>query len=405
MGGVKVRIDWNKKYTTIAVYVFLTVVAIFLFLSLIIYNDSVMWFLGKTVVYLSPVIYGIIIAYLLSPIDKLIYKFITRLFSKNKKQYPKVYTVVSLILTYMVFLGILVGFVFLILPDIGNSITEFTANIQKYSNSIVTYLNNLHLPFLDKINLEEFIGHGFNFAKDFLPKAYDAIYGVVTQVLNIAIGLLISIYVLAGRISFKKKAKKLLYAWFERKTVSKIVAFCREINRVFGGFISGKILDSTIIGFLAFVGLWLLRMPNPALMALIIGVTNVIPIFGPFIGAIPTGLMVLALEPEKTIWFIIFVIALQQLDGNFIGPKILGESTGLPSFWVIFALLLFGGFFGIVGMIIAVPVFALIFLGIDRASSKRLKEKGLCDSDDFYESELSLDGAAVKNEDENTGDQ
>jgi len=132
-------------------------------------------------------------------------------------------------------------------------------------------------------------------------------------------------------------------------------------------------------------------MPNPALMALIIGVTNVIPIFGPFIGAIPTGLMVLALDPGKTIWFVIFIIALQQLDGNFIGPKILGESTGLPSFWVIFALLLFGGFFGIVGMIIAVPIFALAFLEIKKASEKRLRKKGLSTDTAFYEEELLSD--------------
>jgi len=389
---VTVKIDWNRKYTTIAVYIFLTVVAIFLFLPFIRDNFSVsLHILGRAISYLSPVIYGIIIAYLLAPIDKIIYKLIAKIFSKSKKQFPKLYTVTSLILTYIVFLGVLTGFVFLILPDIGNSITEFTTNIQKYSNSIVNYLNSLHLPFLDQINIEEFVGHGFDLAKNFLPKAYNAIYSVVTQVLNIAIGLLISIYVLAGRVAFKRKFKKLLYAWFENKTVSKILVFCNEVNRIFGGFIGGKILDSTIIGIIAFVGLWILRMPNPALMALIIGVTNVIPIFGPFIGAIPTGLMVLALDPGKTIWFVIFIIALQQLDGNFIGPKILGESTGLPSFWVIFALLLFGGFFGIVGMIIAVPIFALAFLEIKKASEKRLRKKGLSTDTAFYEEELLSD--------------
>lgn len=382
------KIDWNKKYTTIAVYVFLTVVAIFLFLSLIIYNDNVVWVLGKTISYLSPVIYGIIIAYLLAPVDKIFYKMIAKIFSKCKKQRPKFYTVLSLVLTYIAFLGVLTGFVFLILPDIGASITDFTANIQRYSNSVVNYINSLHLPFLDQINLEEFVGHGFDFVKNFLPKAYSAIYGVVTQVLNIVIGLLISIYVMAGRVAFKKKTKKFLYAWFEKKTVSKILNFFNEVNRIFGGFIGGKILDSTIIGILAFFGFWLLRMPNPALMALIIGVTNIIPIFGPFIGAVPTGLLVLAIQPEKTLWFVIFIIALQQLDGNFIGPKILGESTGLPSFWVIFALLLFGGFFGVVGMIIAVPVFALAFLEIKRASEKMLKKRGLSTDSDVYEEEF-----------------
>ena len=387
------KIDWNKKYTTIAVYVFLTVLAIAIIIPFITNNFEITLFiLGKALAYLSPVIYGIIIAYLLAPVDKLIYKGIAKIFSKAKKQRPKLYTVLSLVLTYTAFLGVLTGFVFLILPDVGKSITEFTANIQKYSAAVVNYINGLHLPFIDQINLEEFIGHGFDFAKDFLPKAYATVYGVVTEVLNIAIGLLISIYIMAGRVTFKKKSKKLLYAWFEKKTVSKILAFCREVNRIFGGFIGGKILDSTIIGILAFIGFWLLRMPNPALMALIIGVTNVIPIFGPFIGAIPTGLMVLALDPTKTIWFVVFIIALQQLDGNFIGPKILGESTGLPSFWVIFALLLFGGFFGIIGMIIAVPVFALLFLGIERATEKRLKKRGLStDLDAFGDESDEID--------------
>ena len=182
---------------------------------------------------------------------------------------------------------------------------------------------------------------------------------------------------LAGRGRFKRRSRKVLCACFEPCTVSKISAVFHEINRVFGGFIRGNIIDSAIVGVVAFCGFWLIGIPSPALISLIIAVTNVIPVFGPFIGAIPSGLIVLAIDPSKTIWFVIFIIALQQIDGNLIAPKILGGTTGLPSFWVIFSLLLLGGFFGVVGMLIAVPTFALAFTGIKKFAEARLKKKGM----------------------------
>ena len=166
--------------------------------------------------------------------------------------------------------------------------------------------------------------------------------------------------------------------------VEKVTSYCSEIDRTFGGFISGKILDSIIIGIICFISMTILRMPNTALISVIVGVTNVIPFFGPFIGAIPSAIIILLVEPSKTIWFIILIIAIQQLDGNVIGPKILGGTTGLPAFWVIFSLLLFGGFLGVFGMIIAVPVFAMIYNGIKRFTDKRLERKNKKNATDKY---------------------
>lgn len=371
------KIDWNKKYTTIAVYVFLTAAAFFLFLSLFIYSGQVIGLFKKTLSFLSPVIYGIIIAYLLLPIDRQLLKLVDKLFPKSKKSHHRLHKAVSISITYILFLGVLSGFVLLVLPDIIDSATEIAGNLRTYYTTVSKKVQDMHIPFLSEMDMGELVNYGVDFAKSIIPAAAIAIIEFATEILNIIIGLLISIYVLAGRGRVKRRSKKMMYAFFKRKTVARMLAFFDEVNRVFGGFIRGKLLDSLIIGVLAFFGLWALGIQNAALLAVIIGVTNIIPFFGPFIGAVPSGLIVLAVQPEKTIWFIIFVIVLQQFDGNILGPKILGDSTGLPAFWVIFSLLLFGGFFGVVGMIIAVPIFALVFVGVKHITEAKLAAKGL----------------------------
>ncbi len=358
-------------------YVFLTAAAFFLFLSLFIYSSQVVGFFKKALSFLSPVIYGIIIAYLLLPIDRQLLKLVDKIFPKSQKSRHRLHKAVSISLTYILFLGVLTGFVLLVLPDIIDSATEIAGNFKTYYTAISKTIQDMHIPFLSEMDMSEIINYGVNFATNIIPAAAVAIIEFATEILNIIIGLLISIYVLAGRGRVKRRSKKIMYAFFKRKTVAKILAFFDEVNRVFGGFIRGKLLDSLIIGILAFCGLWALGIQNAALLAVIIGVTNIIPFFGPFIGAVPSGLIVLAIQPEKTIWFILFIIVLQQFDGNILGPKILGDSTGLPAFWVIFSLLLFGGFFGVVGMIIAVPIFALVFVGVKQITETKLAAKGL----------------------------
>ena len=202
------------------------------------------------------------------------------------------------------------------------------------------------------------------------------------------IGFIISIYVMASKERFLGQAKKVCYAVFERDTANTVIRNFRFTHKTFIGFIRGKIVDSIIIGMLCFIGVTLMNMPYGALISVIIGVTNVIPFFGPYLGAIPSAILILIVDPMhpmKFVYFLIFILVLQQFDGNFLGPKILGNSTGLTSFWVIFAITLFGGLFGIFGMIIGVPVFAVIYAGLKSIVNTALNKKSLPTESNKYE--------------------
>ena len=184
---------------------------------------------------------------------------------------------------------------------------------------------------------------------------------VLKFVYNILIGLIVAVYVLHGRKRFGKQARLIVRSIFSDRWADRILEEVEFIDRMFGGFINGKILDSAIIGVLCYIACLIFKFPSALLVSVIIGVTNVIPFFGPFIGAIPATLLILIQNPIKALWFVLFVLVLQQLDGNIIGPKILGNTTGLSSFWVLFAILLFGGLWGFVGMIVGVPLFSVIY--------------------------------------------
>jgi predicted PurR-regulated permease PerM len=187
------------------------------------------------------------------------------------------------------------------------------------------------------------------------------VWNAILTVKNLLIGLVVAVYLLAGRKRFARQANMILHSLVSPKWAQLILDELKYADRMFGGFINGKILDSAIIGVLCYIGCMIFRFPNALLVSVIIGVTNVIPFFGPFIGAVPATLLILIEEPIKAVWFVLFVLVLQQLDGNIIGPKILGNVTGLSSFWVMFAILLFGGLWGFVGMLIGVPLFAVIY--------------------------------------------
>lgn len=199
---------------------------------------------------------------------------------------------------------------------------------------------------------------------------------VVNVLLNLIIGIIVSVYVLTERRHFARQGKKLIYACFRPKEAKIVLHTIEESDRIFSGFITGKLLDSLIIGLLCFASLSVMGMPYTVLVSVIVGVTNVIPFFGPYIGAIPSAILILLASPKQGLIFIVFILILQQLDGNVIGPKILGESTGLSAFWVIFAILLAGGLFGIVGMIIGVPAFGVIYYIVKTFVNYRLHKNG-----------------------------
>ena len=200
---------------------------------------------------------------------------------------------------------------------------------------------------------------------------------ILNEVLNFLIGLIVSVYLLFSKEQYSAQCKKMTYAFLKTNHANMLLHLTKKSNEIFGGFIIGKIIDSAIIGVLCFIGLSLIKMPYTLLVSVIVGVTNVIPFFGPYIGAIPSAFLILLSDPKKGLYFIIFILVLQQIDGNVIGPKILGNSTGLSPFWVVFSILIGGGMFGFVGMIMGVPTFAVIYYIISMITSQRLERKNL----------------------------
>ena len=211
-----------------------------------------------------------------------------------------------------------------------------------------------------------------------------SVLGVLEFIKNWLIGLIVMVYLLNIKDTLAAQGKKIVYGCLNLRQANLVIEELRFINQMFGGFIIGKLVDSLIIGIICFIGVTILNMPFPMLLSVIIGVTNVIPFFGPFIGAIPAAFLVFLVSPLQCVYFLIWILLLQQFDGNILGPKILGNSTGLSSFWVLFSILFFGGLFGFVGMIIAVPAFAVIYDLISRAVHRSLRLRKLPMETDEY---------------------
>ena len=322
---------------------------------------------------LMPFIYGGVIAYLLKPVCNTVEGFLRRLFPEKMHGLANGLAVAATIL-----FGLLLVYALLmmIIPQLITSVTALyytgRANIGKF----VHWFN--HLQFVaDNQTLMEYVNKAYaalsvdldSWIKNTLmPSMQNIISGVgigvlsvVTVFKNLIIGIIVAVYLLAARRKFVRQARLILYSLFKPRWADAIVTEVRYADKMFGGFINGKILDSAIIGLLCYLVCVIVKFPSALLVSVIIGVTNVIPFFGPFIGAVPATLLILIQNPIKALWFVLFVLILQQLDGNIIGPKILGNTTGLSSFWVLFAILLFGGLWGFVGMIIGVPLFAVIY--------------------------------------------
>ena len=235
--------------------------------------------------------------------------------------------------------------------------------------------------------LENLFSQFFDILSKSLYGIINATINITTAVINVFVGVMIAIYLWSSKEVFFAQSKKISYSFLSKTFVDKCIDLLHEADAVFGGFISGKIIDSAIIGVICYVGMLALNIPYPLLIGVIVGVTNVIPYFGPFIGAIPSILLLLFINPVKALVFAIFILILQQIDGNIIGPKILGDSTGLSAFWVIFAVTVFGGLFGFLGMLLGVPLFAILYTIIRRAVNARLTQKGLSTDTEAYASE------------------
>lgn len=336
---------------------------------------------------LRPFIIGAVVAYIMTPLCRHLEASLSRVF---KKASDKLIRAIAIAITILVLLLIVAVLMVMIIPQVYDSIVALYDLVPKRVQELVPVVteklqnNEILLGYVTKI-YDSISNYFSNWVDEkLLPDLVTIIGGVGLGVKNIAVvlkdiivGIIVACYCLAGRGTFAKSAKRLLYSISGKKWGDTISAEVNYADIMFTRFLSGKIVDSLIIGVICFVFCAVTSMPSSLLVSVIVGITNIIPFFGPFIGAIPTALLILILSPKKAMIFIIFIIILQQIDGNVIGPKILGDSTGLSSFWVLFSILIFGGWFGFIGMVIGVPLFAVIYDIISKLVKIGLTKKGI----------------------------
>lgn len=386
------KVNWNTKYTTIAVYAFIVAV-----LSIVFYliASEVSLFKIQVNKYLSifqPIITGCIMAYLFNFILEFFEKWIlSKLFSVDK--YKKLIRIIGIILTYLVVALLFYLFLKFVLPQLISSIMGLVNDIPGYFTAITNKINEITSDFyideayydiiLSKWN--EFVEYIIGFATDLVPKLGNLTKTIISSIWNIVLGIIVSIYLLLDKERFKALSKKIVVSIFSEKNANRIMELVRRIDHIFGRFLSGKILDSIIIGILTFIVLKIVNMPYVLLVSFIVGISNIIPFFGPFIGAIPSFFIIFFVSPVKGFWFLVIILIIQQIDGNIIGPKILGDSLGISAFWILFSLLVAGKLFGLVGMVVGVPLFVFIYSIIKDVVEYRLDKKGLPrDTEEYY---------------------
>lgn len=342
---------------------------------------------------LKPIIYGMVIAYLLNPlvrwVEQKMIRFLEKYFSKFKKK-EAFSRGCGIFLAIVLLLVVIVELLNMMIPQLYVSIRDMIFNVPSQMNTFVKAFNKMHSSNTTVwMMLENVIEEATTFVQtwmrtDLMDKVNEwmtqltaGVVLMVKEILNLIIGIIVSIYILFSKEKFAKQSKKVIYAILKPDDANLILHLAGKSNEIFGGFIIGKIIDSAIIGVLCFIGLSIMDMPYTLLVSVVVGVTNVIPFFGPYIGAIPSVILILLADPIKGLYFLIFILILQQFDGNILGPKILGNSTGLSSFWVVFSILIGGGLFGIPGMILGVPTFAVIYYIVNMLVNNRLKRKKL----------------------------
>lgn len=382
-----------KKYVLWGVTAFGVVAASVLFFFFIFRLEAIEALLSRILKILEPVIYGLVIAYLLAPVagywNRKLSVFFKRYVSKETRAEALAKggaVAISLLFALLVVCGLLLLVFPRLLESVKKIIDSFPAYIAR-AQALAEYLLETY-P-----DLELLSGEAYNrmmqhlqswVSTDLIPQMNilvtgltSGILGVFNSMFNLFVGVIVSVYVLMGQKKFTGEGKKILYALMKPEQANGVLMVVRQSNRIFGGFISGKLIDSLIIGVICFVGLYFMKTPYMVLVSVIVGVTNIIPFFGPYIGAIPSAILILLVDWKQCIYFVIFIVILQQIDGNILGPKILGNSTGLSAFWVVFAILLGGGLFGFAGMLLGVPVFAVIYYIIKTYIEWRLAKKNL----------------------------
>lgn len=403
------KFRWDTKYLYWGITAFLVIVCGLAFFLLLNRWSGFMDIIRKIFSALSSVVYGLVFAYLLNKLMTLyerafLYKLGRRVFPKNEKKARRFMRALSVLLTIATAVVIVGGLLALVLPQIVASIQLLAGRMQGYleivSRWITTYLADN--PSLEHLlvntigNLAEWFTNWLNTnvltrADQILANITSGAVSVVMEIANMLVGLVISVYLLYHRELFVAQAKKVIYGVGGIRRGNKALGHLRSVDKMFGGFISAKLLDSLIVGVVCYIILVILRMPYAMLVSVLVGVTNVIPFFGPFIGAIPSGLLILLEDPAKCVIFIIVVVVLQQLDGNILYPRLQANAMGLSGFWVMFAILFFGGMFGFWGMMLGVPIFAVLYSIMQGLTRGRLKKRTLPEDTETYENLTGFD--------------
>ena len=391
------KLPWNKKYLSWGITAFLTISASILFYVMLQKWESFSQVLAGLTKSLRPITYGLILAYLLNPLLDIIEESVAhpvckKIFKKNKNVAHRVARAFSIILSWVIALLFVFTLFALVLPELYESIGTLIEIVPQFGYTVLNKAYNIldsNPAIIDF--LENFVsGFTTDFAEvmakvqELIPNLNimitgltGSVYALVETVFNMLVGIIVSVYILKDKEKFVAQFKRLFYSIMPTKKANNLIAFFRLTHDKFGNFIAGKILDSLVIGALCFIILVIFKVPYAALVSIIVGVTNIIPFFGPFIGAIPSALLILFASPIKCLTFIIVIICLQQFDGNILGPRILGSTTGLSSFWVMFAILVGSGMFGIWGMVCAVPLLAVIFTLAGDGCHIALRKKGI----------------------------
>lgn len=402
----KKKDSWDH-YIKTGVTAFVTVAACITFFFALYRFDEIAAVISVIVKSAEPIIIGLMLAYLLMPTKRTIEKFVYKLLRKKnvKKEKAKEIAKVTAITGSIIFLFIIIGVLIAILvPALLTSIFGLIEAMPRYIESFVSWIEEIGLA---DNSVAVLVGDAITsltselqtwakneilpLVQEYLGQITSGVLAVVKTLLNFIIGIVVVVYVMSIQETLTGQCKKIIYAIFPAKKGNVIIDTVRKSNEIFGGFVTGKIIDSAIIGVIAYIGCMLMQTPSGLLVAFIIGVTNVIPFFGPFIGAIPSILLVLIQSPIHALYLAIFILVLQQVDGNIIGPKILGDSTGLSAFWILTSISIAGGLFGFFGMLLGVPVFAVIYYIIQQIIKCRMEKKHLSPDTEEYVDLLSID--------------
>ena len=379
------KFTWNRKYLTVCLYAIIVVLASVLIIKTVIDWDNVVRHAKSALSVLSPFLWGAFIAFLINPLVKLFDKLFGKI--KPLKKHGKPRKFLSLLLSYLLVVALVVLMFVYLLPQIGISITEIVNQVPGWITKINEGLMKFETdhPDFDYDIVNEFLNNItpqlMEFSKrvvtDVVPVIFTTSISVVKGLLNVLIAFIVSVYMVSDKKLLARGFKRVLYSVASEKTGDVIMETLRECYHIFSQFVLGKTVDSFIIGWICFFLMTILRLPFTPIVSLIVGITNMIPYFGPFIGAIPGIVLILMVDPIQAIIFTVLIIVIQQFDGLYLGPRILGETVGLRPLWIIFAITVGGSIGGVVGMFLGVPVVAVLAYLADKLLTRLVKKKNV----------------------------